>query len=160
MNNLMIRRLLYAFKRQWGCELDYVQIVTSESDPRTGSRNITRRVIPTKAVRLPQMHVRKFIQDIGYLAANKNFTYGGLDDYNKATILLDRFELPADFQPELNGYIVLDHKRYERVSINDLFGEAYLLVAQGVEGANPYAEVRQTAFNTLQIQQRVSFELN
>lgn len=160
MNNIMIRRLLYAFKRQWGCELDYIQIITSEFDPLTGSRDIARRVIPTKAVRLPQTHVRKFVQDIGYLAANKNFTYGGLDDYNKIVILFDRFELPMDFQPELNGYVVLDYKRYERVSISDLYGEAYLLVAQGVEGSNPYAELRQKAFDTLKIQQGLSFELN
>lgn len=160
MNNIMIRRLLYAFKRQWGCELDYIQIVESEVDPRTGSRTINRTVNRLTAVKLPIEHTRRFIQDIGYLAANKNFTYGGLNDYNKVTILFDRFELPATFDPNLNGYIVLNGKRYERVAIDDLFGEAYILVAQGVEGANPYARIVERAYSNLQVQQGATYELN
>jgi len=160
MNNIMIRRLLYAFKRQWGTVFDYVQILTSEVDDRTGSRNIKRDVLRLPAVLLPQSQLRKFIQDIGYLAADKNFTYGGLNDFNTITLLVDRFDAPSQFRPDLNGYINHDYKRFERVSISDIFGECYLLVARGVEGGLPYARLDDRTFNRLQLQQRVTYELN
>jgi hypothetical protein len=86
-NAIMIRRLLYAFKRQWGTEFDYVQILESTADDRTGSRTIKREVVRLPAIKLPLSQLRKFIQDIGYLAADKNFTYGGLNDYT-ITIML------------------------------------------------------------------------
>lgn len=156
----MLRRLLYSLKRQWGRELSYVQILDSTTDYGTGSRRIDRRVHTLQVVVLPIHTVRKFIQDIGYLAANKNFTYGALNDFNKAMFLFDRAELPDDFQPELNGYINYDGKRYERVSFDNLLDTAFVLVAQGVEGANPFSIIDVRAESKLQIQGGVAVELN
>lgn len=160
MNNVSLRRLVYALKRQWGTELTYVQIVSSSLDERTGTRSIVRNVFSFKGVVLPQHMARKFIQDIGYLAANKNFTYGALNDFNKLTVLFDRSEVPMGFQPELNGYINYNGRRYERVSFDNLLEEAFVLVAQGVEGANPFAILDVRAESRLQMQGRVSVELN
>lgn len=160
MNAQMIRRLLYAFKRQWGTQLDYVQIVTSESDDRTGDRSIQRQVFCLPAVLLPQNQVRKFIQDIGYLAANKNFTYGGLNDFNKIAVLISKYDMPEGMNMDLLGYINHLGKRFERVSIANLYEEAFLLISQGVEGANPYSRIKATASNTLYMAQGVTVELN
>jgi hypothetical protein len=156
----MIRRLLYAFKLQWGATFDYIQITQSDVNDRTGERQIERNVLPFKGVFLPVNQLRKFIQDIGYLAANKNFTYGGLNDYNTLNILIDIDDMPTGFNPDLNGYIVRDHKRFERVSFTEFYGQAFLLTVRGIEGANPYARISQSTYNRLQIQGRVSFELN
>ena len=160
MERQMIRRLLYAFKRQWGATFDYIQILDSTVDDRTGLRQIKRKAVSVPGIMLPTNQLRKFIQDIGYLAANKNFTYGGLNDYNTLNILIDIDDMPRDFKPELNGYITRDHKRYERVSFTEFVGQAFLLTVRGVEGANPYAQIADNTFNRLQIQGRVSFELN
>lgn len=160
MNSTMIRRLLYSFKKQWGATFDYIQILKSEVDDRTGGRVIQRQVIPVPGVMLPISQLRKFIQDIGYLAADKNFTYGGLNDYNTLNILVDIEDMPRGFNPELNGYITRDHKRYERVSFTEFAGQAFLLTVRGVEGANPYAQLSERTFNRLQIQGRVTVELN
>jgi hypothetical protein len=160
MNSQMIRHLLYAFKKQWGGQFDYIQILTSEADARTGDRNIQRTVLRFPAVKLPITQARKFIQDIGYLAANKNFTYGGLNDFNTVTLLIDINDLPNGFKIDLNGYLIHDQKRYERVSFSNLAGAAYLLVARGVEGALPYARISEYAQSTLQIQSRATYELN
>lgn len=159
-NSQTLSRLLYSLKRQWGAEFDYVQIISSELNDRTGSREIRRDVFRIPAVLLPQQTVRKFIQDIGYLAADKNFTYGGLNDFNKLTLLIDRNDLPKTFDINLNGYVNYGHKRYERVKIDNLFEVAFLLTSQGVEGANPYATISRRADNLLAIQQRVTYELN
>lgn len=160
MNTTMIRRLLYAFKQQWGATFDYIQILRSEVDDRTGSRQIQREVIRFPAVLLPVNQLRKFMQDIGYLAANKNFTYGGLNDYNTLNILVDIDDMPRGFNPNLNGYINHDHKRFERVSFTEFAGQAFLLTVRGVEGANPYAQLAEGSYNRLQVQGRVSCELN
>ena len=160
MNNIMIRRLVYSLKRQWGSDFQYVTLLKSEVDELTGNRTIDKKYYVISGVLLPQTQLRKFIQDIGYLAANKNFTYGGLNDINRITFIFNRFDLPLDFDINLDGYIVHGHKRYERVEFVDLYGEAYMLIAQGVEGSRPYSKIDKSTFNNLQIQQRIVYEIN
>lgn len=160
MNNMMIRRLLYSFKRQWGNEITYVQIISAVVNDSTGSRDIQRTVLQIPVTKLPTQTVRKFLQDIGYLAADKNFTYGALNDYNKAAFLVSASDLPDGFQPNLNGYTVINGKRYEKVSIDDIFGEGYIIIVQGVEGANPYARIDVRADNRLRMQGEAIHALN
>lgn len=157
---MSIRRLLYGLKRQWGKNFDYVQILTSEANSVTGDFEIHRKIVRFPAVLLPQSQIRKFIQDIGYLAANKNFTYGGYNDFNTLSIVILKSDLPSDFNPDLNGYINYNHKRYERLRFENFTEEAYMLVVQGVEGARPYQTIPVAAYNNLQIQSRASYELN
>lgn len=156
----MIRRLLYNLKRDWGTTFDWVQIQSSVTDDRTGSRQVKRQVFNLPGVLMPQNLARKFIQDIGYLAANKNFTYGALNDYNTVKLLFDIHDVPPECRLDLDGYITFDRKRYERVSLDNLADVAYLLIARGVEGANPYSQIMETTYNVLQVQGRVSYELN
>jgi hypothetical protein len=156
----MIRRLLYNLKRDWGTTFDWVQIQSSEVDDRTGTRQVKRKAYQLPGVLLPQNQVRKFMQDIGYLAANKNFTYGALNDYNTIKLLFLKYDVPPEVHMDLDGYITYGGKRYERVSFDNLAEEAFLLVARGVEGANPYSQIAEKAFSTLHMQGRVSYELN
>lgn len=152
MNNMSIRRLLYSFKRQWGREITYVQINSAVVNDATGTRVIDRSILQIPATKLPTQTARKFIQDIGYLAADKNFTYGALNDFNKVTFVIATQDLPYNFVPTLNGYVVIGGKRFEKVSMDDLFGEGFILIAQGVEGASPYAKLEVTANNRLRMQ--------
>lgn len=156
----MIRRLLYNLKRDWGATFDWVQILSAEADNRTGSRQINRQVFRLPGVLMPQNLVRKFMQDIGYLAANKNFTYGALNDYNTIKLLFSIDDVPPECRFDLDGYINYNGKRYERVVLDNLAEAAYLLVARGVEGANPYSRIVETTYNVLQVQGRVVYELN
>lgn len=156
----MIRRLLYSLKRDWGTTFDWVQIQSFEVDDRTGVRQVQRQAFKVPGVLLPQNQIRKFMQDIGYLAANKNFTYGALNDYNTVKLLFDINDVPPSVRMDLDGYITFNRKRYERVSFDNLAEVAYLLVARGVEGASPFSQILETAHNVLQIQGRVSYELN
>jgi len=139
MNNIMIRRLVYALKQQWGREITYIEILSSEVNDSTGDRVIKRAVHTVNAVIMPQSTFRKFVQDIGYLAANKNFTYGALNDLNKLAVLFDAYELPEATKANLNGYIIHNGKRYDRQSIEDFFDEAFMMICQGVEGAHPFS---------------------
>lgn len=160
MNTQNLRRLLYAFRRDWGAIVDYVQIISSEVNDSTGEMNVVKSVYPIPMIFLQQDTMRKFIQDIGYLAANKNFTYGALNDFNKLQVLIDRKWLPNGFDINLNGYFVRGTKRYERVSFENVLDVAYIMTAQGVEGANPYARSSVTLCGKLGLQQGVVYELN
>lgn len=160
MQTQMIRRLLYSLKKDWGTTFDWMKIIQSEVNDRTGERTIQRQVFTIPGVLLPQSQARKFIQDIGYLAANKNFTYGALDDYNTLKFLVDINDVPPECALELNGYVNYRFKRYERVSFDNLAEAAFLLVVKGVEGTNPYGRISQPTFNALCLKQKVTFELN
>ena len=160
MNVQLMHRLLYALKRQWGTSSSYIQILLSEADTRTGSRVIKRQVLSMPAVLLPQSQARKFIQDIGYLAANKNFTYGALNDFNTISLIVDKADMPPHFDPELNGFIIHDNKRFERVSFTNLFDTIYILLARGVEGSYTFAQQDESTFNRLYLQEIVNYELN
>lgn len=160
MANTVIRRLLYALKRQWGGTLDYVQIQLSQVNDDTGARDITKQVFCLPVIVLPKKIARKFIQDIGYLAADKNFTYGALNDFNTISFIILANDLPEGFDVNLNGYVNYLGKRYDRQVIDDLFGEAYVITVQGVSGSTAYNQMGVKAQNTLQMQQRVVYELN
>ena len=155
----MIRRLLYAFKLDWGAVFEWIKIEESELDVTTGQRAIQRTAFQIPGVLLPQDQARKFIQDIGYLAADKNFTYGALNDYNTLKFLFDKLDVPPN-SLDLNGYIVYQGKRYERVQLSELQETAILLIARGVEGSNPYSVINDNTQNTLQLSGRVVVELN
>lgn len=155
----MIRRLLYSLKRDWGATFEYVQILESELNLNTGSREVHRKAYQIPGVLLPQNQVRKFIQDIGYLAADKNFTYGAMNDFNTLKFLFLKDDVPPGVL-DLNGYIVYNGKRYERVELGEMQDTAILLLARGVEGAVPYSTIEKGAHNTLQIGGRVTVELN
>lgn len=159
MNATEITRLLYSF-RPYRRHLDYVQILTSTFDTLTGKRDISRCVIRFEGIVLPVQTARKFVQDIGYLAADKNFTYGALNDFNTMTILFGKDDMPDNFSPDLNGYIHFNRKRYERVTIQDLQGVAWIMRVQGVEGANPFGVLNLRVQSTLNLQQVNSAELN
>lgn len=154
-----IRRLLYALKRDWGTTFEFIQIQESEVNLNTGTRDVKRKAYQIVGVLLPQNQVRKFIQDIGYLAADKNFTYGALNDFNNLRFLFDKQDIPVEAL-DLNGYIVYQGKRYERVQLDDLYDTAILLTTKGVEGAAPYSEINERTQNTLQIGGKVTVELN
>lgn len=161
MNTNFIKETLYTMKIDYGTIIRYITIIQSDVQIETGIRDIIKNVYDFNAVVLPRKLTRKFIQDIGYLAANKNFTYGALNDYNEIVIIIDPEDLPRNLQPELNGYIIYQGKRYEKTEF-ELFGEnaAYILKAKGAEGGKPYDIMSLRVHSNFQLQTGVNCELN
>jgi hypothetical protein len=111
MNTRFITDILYDFKKDYGDDLRYIMLDHVEADIETGRRNNNRTYFDLEVIIMPQMLVRKFIQDIGYLAADKNFTYGGLNDYNSMPVIIRGQDLPENFKADLNGYCTYKHER-------------------------------------------------
>lgn len=161
MNTRFIKNLLYKLKKDYGTTLKYISLVQSEVNFDTGTRDIIKNSHELTVVALPRTLSRKFIQDIGYLAANKNFTYGALNDYNDIKFIVDRDDLPKGLNIEIDGYVIYNGKRYEKVSFEIIEHEiAFMLTCKGVEGAKPYDINKIKVKSSFQLQQGVSFELN
>jgi hypothetical protein len=152
-----ISNTIYSLRKQYGSELRYIEILSSENNRETGERSVIKKAYEVPIVHLPASMLRKFVQDIGYLAANKNFTYGGLNDYDSIGFLYTDF----DFDQDLNAYIIWQERRYEKVSIESFNNdEAYLLKVKLIEGALPFDVEPVYAGNILQIAGVASYELN
>jgi hypothetical protein len=161
MNNKFIKDLLYQFKKDYGAKIRYIVIVQSDLDVETGKRDFIKQDFLIDVVVLPRRISRKFIQDIGYLAANKNFTYGAFNDYNEIKFLIDIDDFPKGLNISLDGYLVYNDKRYEKTEFDLIEHEvAFMLSAKGVEGGKPYDIIRPKVSSGLQLQHGVSFELN
>jgi hypothetical protein len=161
MNTKFIRDNLYEFKKDFGVIIRYITVVQSEVDIDTGVRSFIKTAFDLPAVMLPRQLTRKFIQDIGYLAANKNFTYGALNDYMQVKFIIDRNDIPKDLDISIDGYLTYNNKRYEKVDF-DIVGDdvAFIMTAKEAEGGKAYNIVTLKVGNSLQFQDGASYELN
>lgn len=160
MGQVNFRALLYQLKKDYGTRASWVTIVASEADDETGDRQIVRKTYDLPVVRLPQRMVRQFVQDIGYLAANKNFTYGALNDFDVAMFVIDFVDMPKDLDVDLNGWLNFGNLRYDRNKI-DRFGDfCFMVTAKALIGPNPYGTLKLQAGSNLLLSQRVKVEMN
>lgn len=129
MNNIrFMQNTLYTLKKNHSASIKIVEITRQEQSNITGRRLVERRTLSVKkAVRLPNTLTRTFAQDIAYLAANKNFTYGALNDLKTETFVIDCRDLPRTFVPSLSHYLVYNDKRYDVVNVGAGEDKVYLV---------------------------------
>jgi hypothetical protein len=61
----------------------------------------------------PENWMRNFNYDLSYIAAGKNFVYGGYYDVSRRDFIIDSDDLPDGFSPSNNDFLLYDEKRYE-----------------------------------------------
>lgn len=160
MNTRYISDILYDFKKDYPIEVKYITIDSSTYQVETGNRDIPKTFYYFTAVMLPQSLARKFIQDIGYLAANKNFTYGGLNDFNTLIILVRACDFPSNLKPDLDGYCILNKERYSKVTIGTLGDAGYIIALKRIMGDFPFDMHKVLVEDSLDIQENFAYELN
>ena len=162
-NVKFIRDILYQLKKDYAVAIKYGILEKNELDPDTGINSVTKKVYPIKkAVLLPTKLHRKFAQDIAYLAANKNFTYGALFDEKISLFIIDSRDLPSKaMQLEMDHFIFMNHQRFVIKSAEILEHNCgWLITAQTHEGANPFDISSETVRQGLQFQQEITYDLN
>lgn len=116
-NHREIQRIIYNLKRQWGTPMTLKREI-ARLNPDTGveTPTVTATVTLNRGILLPRKMITDFSYDLSYIAANKNFTYGGF--YGKTTrlILIDSRDL-GFYVIAKGDYIIINSKRYV---INDL----------------------------------------
>lgn len=116
-----IKLIIYKLKRQYGLPAILKHPLTSAYDVTTGETSITYRALPIKRViRLPRRQISDFVYDLSFIAANKNFTYGGYFDTNDRMFLIDTSDLPQSYrlpnpteEITTEDYLIIDNRRYK-----------------------------------------------
>ena len=154
MNVAHIDRALYDLEKTYGVSFLMYQNTRVASNEETGKMFVDRKTIPFKGIVLPMDYIRKFFQDVGYLRANSNFTYGGLDDFRAVIAIVRKKRLPIDFQPNLGYTINYNKQSYNQVKFEVFVGNAaYVFTLKGIEGASPYNIIKVQAADTLETQE-------
>lgn len=115
MNRLaFISKVLYRLKRRYGSPVKLFKRLSSVVNRETGLKEVrTQRVELRRVIVLPSQIDREFSYDLAYIAAAKNFTYGGFFDTTERRFIFDTRDLPADFEIEIGMYLVYDQVRYD-----------------------------------------------
>lgn len=135
----MIRKVIYRLKRDYGFPITFYKVISETLNLETGERTPVIDYIKIKrAIALPSQLQQKFEYDLAYIAAAKNFTYGGLYDTSLKRIIIDGNDL-GDFIPDVKDYFIMNERRWE-VGRVDEFGtkEAFLILGKEVKGAPRY----------------------
>lgn len=97
-NNLrQIELILYRLKREYGLPIAVRHPTQNDSDAQTGKITRVYDIYKiTRAICLPTDMMRTFVYDLTYVAANKNFAYGGLFDKNTKIFIFSKKDLKKD----------------------------------------------------------------
>jgi len=156
---MFVRRVLYSLKRQYGFSLDIYRRTAGEADLKTGKMVGKKRqkFSIVKAIVLPTILARKFSYDLSYIAANKNFTYGGFYDINSRIVIIDAIDLPQDFEFIIDtDYVVYDSKRYDIKTAEMLEQrQGFLLNIKATEGSTAFEILDEKVLSTFGLSQAV-----
>jgi len=134
-----IRKIVYRLKHEFGLRIVLKKPLSTSYDIETGER--TQAVftwVVRRAVVTPMRQLEKFSYDLSFVAANKNFTYGGTFLKSTRSFIIDARDLPNDFEIDTTCIIEftsLGKTRTYRVSEMQLaeHGQAWLIIANDVE---------------------------
>ncbi len=120
-NVLFIRDLIYRMEQDYGQRMDLYVPTMSIPDYTTGVQIVNRQkfVLP-RVVLLSEVMNRRFVHDIAFLTAGRNFAYGGLFDEGKRTIIVSGNRLPKKVKLDQSCYFVYNHERYDLDKIEEL----------------------------------------
>jgi hypothetical protein len=149
-------------KKDYGVPVKYGRLVKNQLNLDTGINSVTKEVyLIRKAIQLPTKLHRKFVQDIAYLAANKNFTYGALFDEKVSLFIVDSRDLPRGFRLNMDDFLFIGHQRLVIQQAEILEHNCgWLITAKTHEGANPFEIQPVSHRSRLELQQEVLYALN
>lgn len=161
-NVKFIRDTLYQMKKDYGVAIKYGVLENTSLDMDTGLTVVTKKVyLIRKAIIFPTKLQRKFVQDIAYLAANKNFTYGALFDEKTTIFVIDARDVPRGLQIKMDDFLFMNHQRFMIKTVEILEHNCgWLITAQTHEGANPFEVQPVSVKSRLDFQQEVTYALN
>lgn len=123
-----MRQLFYPLKRERGEPVQVHQIETNDLNITSGAITKTYRTYKVKkAIVLPVGIARTFVYDLAYIAANKNFTGGGLFDKMYTTVIIELPDLPIGIVINLDDYCSISGVTY-KVATADIFEGAFYIL--------------------------------
>jgi hypothetical protein len=149
-NSRYVRKAIYNLKRQFGMLIQIYRPTTNSVNYKTGQMSEDLQTVTVrKAVIFPNRKHRDFAYDLSFIAANRNFTYGGYYDVSHRKILFDLRDLPSGFVIDIKCRLVFGGKRYEVKEVHNFeHNEAVFVIATWLEGAPQGQEINQSASDT------------
>lgn len=108
------RTVLYQLKRDYGTEITYYSVASDTVvDFQTGqqTRGRTHYNIRRACVLSADL-TKKFEYDLSFVAANKNFVYGGVFDRDSRIVIIDAVDLSPGFKINTQDYVGCYGKRW------------------------------------------------
>jgi len=148
--------VIYPLKRRYGIPATVYRLDSTINNVQTGvQQKFYTRVPIVRIVPLPQNTIRKFIYDLSFIAANKNFTYGGFFDWKQRVILIDGKDLPTGFEPDPNDHFEIEGIRYsiKKLEAFEHENKAWVIALSRVEGEPPVLVFRESVEHTFEFSQ-------
>ncbi len=115
-----VQTLLHILGRSYEVPAQVYKVTVGTPNYDTGSKSVTRAVHNIRTITFEAARLRKFEYDIGYLAANKNFTYGGFYEQGDRVMIVDRRRIVSGLELEQKDYFIYHGQRYDIQKIVDL----------------------------------------
>jgi len=130
-----IKLILYRLKHDFGQLINIITTNCISQSVTTGAIVRNERTIKVKrAIVVDEKISRDFVYDLSFIAANKNFTYGGMFDTSTRIFIIDGVDLPRGYVPTLNDRCVHGGERYQFKKIDStVFKLGFLITAQHLD---------------------------
>lgn len=138
-----------------------IRITSTKPNYETGETGVeTQQFDLPRLVTYDASNTHKFEYDLGYLAANKNFTYGGLYEPGDRVAIFSTKGLPEAFELKMNDYIVLDGVKYNMQSFAALDVNAgYVVKLRATKDEKPYQTHNMAVREKLTMSEEIEGEL-
>ena len=116
-----IKIIVYRLKRQYGVTVKLVRLSNLQDNIQTGKMTQDKQEITIKrAIVGPALELRDFVYDLSFIAANKNFTYGGFFDADTRMLIVDSKDLPKGFEPTMDDYVIYQDRPHQFKEVHPL----------------------------------------
>ncbi len=158
------RLILYALRQKWGVPADFykMSVAPTANSIETGNKGVTRTKTHIPNLMTTSVDfIRKFEYDIGFLAANKNFTYGGFFEPGDRLAVLDGAYLAEGMDIDQKDYFVYGGRRYDiqRIEVFD-HQVGWMLHLRHTKENKRYAIFEGYVYSHVTVEQTVEGELN
>jgi hypothetical protein len=150
-----VRKLIYDLKKRMGVPIGVYRFSSSVNFD-TGAKTVTvTKYAINNALVMTTKQFRDFAYDLSFIAANKNFTYGGQFDTNTRVFIISDRDLPTTVSND--DHIIYSHQRYQIKEIAKTeVGEATAFIASELKGYRPLEIINQALLDTLDLVEDVS----
>lgn len=134
-----IKNIVYRLKRQYGVQavLEYRTAADEYNLENGGITRHTSRITIKRAILLPQAIKTDFVYDLSFIAANKNFTYGGEFQTGTRIFIIDAKDLMTGFKITTEMLLITGNRKFTIAESNLTEGSySWLIKAKQVLGGD------------------------
>lgn len=130
--------ILYRLKRNYPAKVTIRKITANYFDLETGEVTRPYRSFDIRrAIVLPEKRIPDFVYDLAFIAANKNFTYGGQFSSSTRLVIIDSKNVPKDFDLSVGDEVIFNGKVHALKMITDTSdNRGYILTVVAVGDIN------------------------